>query len=405
MILKIAWRNIWRNKLRSLVVMISIALGLWAGIFGTSLANGLNKQRVDSVVENQLSHFQIHNPSFKENFDVAATIENPNAVIEKLQSRSDVKAVSSRTIVNGMVSSSATSQGVQIKGIVPEQEAAVIDLSNFLVEGEYFGSKSRTPSILLGTTLAEKLNVSVRKKLVLKFQDKDTEVVAAAFKVVGLYRTNDTRNDEMSVYVEQKDLNRILNVPDAAHEIAVLLNDIEVMEEITPALKASFPNLLVENWKQLFPGLDSANEIAKSTNMLLLIIIMLALCFGILNTMLMVVLERVREFGMLMAVGLNKIKVFIMIMLETIILMLTATPVGLGLAWLTVYYFSKNGIDFSAQSEGFSSMGIDPIVYPYLSYDYYPKVILLVVAAAILSAIYPAIKAIRLNPAESIRKL
>jgi len=405
MIFKIAWRNIWRNKLRSLVVMISISLGLWAGIFGTSLANGLNKQRIDSVVDNQLSHFQIHNPAFKENFDVSATIDNPEMVMQQLQERSDIKAVCSRTIVNGMVSSSITSKGVQIKGIVPEQEAEVIDLESFLTEGEYFGSKSRTPSILLGSSLAEKLNVGLRKKLVLKFQDKNSEVVAAAFKVVGLYKTNDTRNDEMTVYVEQKDLNRILNVPNASHEIAVLLNDIEVLEELTPELKSEFPTLLVENWKEIFPGLDSANEISKSANMLLLIIIMLALCFGILNTMLMAVLERVREFGMLMAVGLNKTKVFIMIMLETIILMLTATPIGLALAWLTVYYFSENGIDFSAQSEGFGSMGIAPIVYPYLSYDYYPKVILLVVIAAILSAIYPAIKAIKLNPAESIRKL
>jgi len=132
---------------------------------------------------------------------------------------------------------------------------------------------------------------------------------------------------------------------------------------------------------------------------------MLALCFGILNTMLMVVLERVREFGMLMAVGMNKVKVFFMVMFETVFLMLTATPVGLAMAWLSVWYFSKYGLNLSGMSAGLGSMGIDPIIYPSLTYDYYPKVILLVVIAAILSAIYPAIRAVRLNPAESIRKL
>jgi len=404
-LLKISWRNIWRNKLRSFAVFASVALGLWAGIFATSLANGLNQQRVGSVIENQLAHIQIHQHGFKENFEITKLIDNAKQVEQTLQQNENVKAYTTRTIVSGMVSSASSSQAIQIKGIIPQNEDAVIDLKKFMVEGDYFGKAGRTPSILLGKTLADKLNVKVRKKLILKFQDADNEVIAAAFKVKGIYKTVDTRADGMTVFVEQQKLNELLGFENQAHEIAIKINDLEQLETITPELKAAIPNLLVESWKEVFPGLDTADQLQAQTSMLLLYIIMLALCFGILNTMLMVVLERVREFGMLMAVGMNKVKVFFMVMFETIFLMLTATPIGLGLAWITVWYFSKYGLDFSGQSDGLGSMGIDPIVYPSLTYDYYPKVILLVVVAAILSAIYPAIRAVRLNPAESIRKL
>jgi len=404
-LLKIAWRNIWRNKLRSFAVFASVALGLWAGIFATSLANGLNQQRVSSVIENQLAHIQIHQNGFKENFEISKTINNIQQVEESLQQNKNIKAYTTRTIVSGMVNSASSSKAVQIKGIVPKNEAAVIDLEKFMVEGEYFGKAGRTPSIVLGQTLANKLNVKIRKKLILKFQDANNEVIAAAFKVKGIYKTVDTRADEMTVYVEQQKLNELLGFENQAHEIAIKIKDLEQLATVTPQLKATFPKLLVESWKEVFPGLDTADKLQAQTSMLLLYIIMLALCFGILNTMLMVVLERVREFGMLMAVGMNKVKVFFMVMFETVFLMLTATPAGLAMAWLTVWYFSKYGLDFSGQSDGLGSMGIDPIVYPSLTYDYYPKVILLVVIAAILSAIYPAIRAVRLNPAESIRKI
>jgi len=404
-LLKIAWRNIWRNKLRSFAVFASVALGLWAGIFATSLANGLNEQRVSGVIENQLAHIQIHQNGFKDNFEITKYINNVRQVAQTLQQNENIKAYTTRTIVSGMVSSAATSKAVQIKGIIPQNEDAVIGLKKFIVAGEYFGKAGRTPSIILGKTLADKLNVKVRKKLILKFQDPNNEVIAAAFKVKGIYKTVDTRADEMTVYIEQQKLNELLGFENKAHEIAIKINDLEQLETVTPPLKAALPNLLVESWKEVFPGLDTADQLQEQTSMLLLYIIMLALCFGILNTMLMVVLERVREFGMLMAVGMNKVKVFFMVMFETVFLMLTATPVGLAMAWLTVWYFSKYGLNLSGMSAGLGSMGIDPIIYPSLTYDYYPKVILLVVIAAILSAIYPAIRAVRLNPAESIRKL
>ncbi len=405
MLIKVAWRNIWRNKLRSAVVMIAIALGIWAGIFASSLANGVNKQRLGNVIDSQTSHIQIHQVGFSDNFEIVKRVENGSEVIQKVREDADVKAVSSRTLVTGMVASAATGKGVMIRGVNPEDEQAVTKLKDNLVDGKYFEGTKRNP-VLLGASLAKKLNVKLRSKLVVTFQNAENEIVSASFKVVGLYKTTDTRNDELSVYVRKSDLDQLAGMPDGAfHEAGIMLQDAKTLDTSTQRLKAAFPALAVESWKELIPGLAAADVIAKRMNYLLLLILLAALSFGIVNTMLMAVLERVREFGMLMAVGMNKTKVFLMIMFETVFLMLTGTPIGILLAWGTVKYLGKYGLDLSEYSEGFSNVGVKPIIYPFLTPDYYPKVIILVIIAAFLAAIYPAIKAIRLNPAEAIRKI
>lgn len=405
MLLKVAWRNIWRNKLRSLVVMFAIALGVWAGIFASSVGNGVNKQRLENVIESQVSHMQIHDDAFTNAYEKPEIIEKGSSILGVLDLENSVEAYSSRTLLTGMISSAASGQGILIKGVVPEKEALVTGLEANLVEGAYFEGTKRNP-LLMGTALAKKLNVKLRSKVVLTFQNDSSEVIRSAFRVVGLYKTPDTRNDELAVFVKQKDLNVLAGIGDKDfHEIALMVNDEAQLPSLQENILGQFDGLLVQTWQEVIPGLNMASIIAQRMNMLLLFILLTAMSFGIINTMLMAVLERVREFGMLMAVGMNKTKVFVMIMLETFFLMMIGAPLGMLISWLTVNYFEKNGLDFSEYADGFSNVGIKPIIYPFLTPEYYPKVIVLVIIAAFLAAIYPAIKAIRLRPAEAIRKL
>jgi len=406
MLIKVAWRNIWRNKLRSIVVTIAIALGIWAGIFASSIGNGVNKQRLGNVIDSQVSHLQIHGKGFTNAYENPPLLNENPALIEYLDTAQIVKAHTNRTLVTGMVNAPGVGKGVMIRGIVPNNEAGVTGLKDNLVDGKFFEGTKRNP-ILMSKNMAEDMNLKVRSKVILVFQNAEGEIVRSAFKVVGLYKTADTRNDQLSVYVRQADLNGLLGLPNnIGHEMAVMLESPVNLEVAKKSMEALVNNeTRVETWKEIIPGLNAADTIAKRMNYLLLLILLAAMSFGIINTMLMAVLERVREFGMLMAVGMNKTKIFGMIMLETVFLMLTGTPVGILLSWLSVNYFKRNGLDLTSYSEGFSNMGIKPIIYPYLTPDYYPKVILLVVIAAFLAAIYPALKAIRLNPAEAIRKI
>lgn len=385
--------------------MGAIAIGIWAGIFASSIANGLNKQRLDNVIYSQTSHLQIHANGFTENFELNKKIEGGSDILNSVIKKDNVSAATGRTMVTGMVSSAANGQGVMIKGIDPELENTVSLLKEHVIDGKYFEGMKRNP-ILLGHSLAKKLNVKVRSKVVVNFQDVDNEIVSNAFRVVGIYKTNDARSDEFSVFVRNSDLDPFLGMKEGdLHEIAIMLKDDEQLDQFTTNLKAEQADLSVQNWKELIPGLAAATIIAGRMNYLLLAILLAALSFGIINTMLMTVLERVREFGMLMAVGMNKARVFIMIMLETIFLMLTAAPFGMLIAWLSILYFNTYGMDFSAYAEGFNNVGVTPIIYPFQNPDYYPKVVGLVIIAAILASIYPALKAINLVPAEAIRKI
>lgn len=400
----IAWRNIWRNKLRSLVVMTAIALGLWAAIFSSSLGNGVNKGRIDSMIQSQVSHIQIHQPNFTDNFETKLFVPNADAVAQTIEKVSSVTAFTMRSIATGVVSSASAGQGVKIYGVIPEMENGVSDMSSKLVEGKYFEGMKRNP-IVIGRALAEELNLGLRKKVVLNFQNSLGEIVSASFRVNGIYVTNDARNDMFAVYVRKTDLDNLLELENSFHEMAIITEDKDEVEAILPGIRSSLEGLSVESWKDIMPWLETVDIIGERGNYLLLLIILLALSFGIVNTMLMSVLERVREFGMLLAVGMNKTRLFFMIFLETSFLMLTATPFGILFGYLTVQYFAKFGLNLSAYSDGLQNVGLNPIIYPHLKPSYYFVVIGLVMLAAFIAALYPARRALKLNPSEALRKI
>jgi putative ABC transport system permease protein len=173
--------------------------------------------------------------------------------------------------------------------------------------------------------------------------------------------------------------------------------------ELAAELKSEYPNLQTLTWTELMPDMKMMNESMEFMIYIFVIIILLALGFGIVNTMLMVILERVKELGMLMAVGMNKLRVFTMIVLETIFLSLVGGIVGIALAVGLTIITGKTGLDLSLWAEGLSSAGFDTMVYPTIGIDSVITVTILVILTGIISAIYPARKAIKLNPAEAIR--
>lgn len=400
----IAWRNIWRNKLRSIVVMMAIALGLWAAIFSSSLGNGVNQGRINSMIQSQVSHIQIHKPGFTDNFETKLYVPNAAEVAKSVAAVPEVSAFTMRSIATGVVSSASAGQGVKIFGVEPTMENGVSDMANKLVEGKYFEGMKRNP-IVVGKALADALNLGLRKKVVLNFQSSKGDIVSASFKVCGIYNTNDARNDLLAVYVRKTDLDKLLELEDSFHEMAIITDDKDNIDAVMPGLTQKLEGLSVQSWKDIMPWLETVDIIGERGNYLLLLIILLALSFGIVNTMLMSVLERVREFGMLLAVGMNKKRLFVMIFLETTFLMLTATPFGILFGYLTVQYFAKYGLDLSAYSDGLQNVGLNPVIYPFLKPSYYGVVIGLVMFAAFLAALYPARRALKLNPAEALRKI
>lgn len=403
MLLKIAWRNIWRNKVRSLVVIISISLGILAGLVVMAFSVGMNNTRTRDMLDTYISHIQIHSTAYNKEAKVAHYIEDPQKLETELEKEQNITGFSMRTLTGGMASSANGVQGVMIQGIDPDKEAQVTTLHNKIIDGHYFENTRRNP-VIIGGALAKKLKVKINSKIVFTFQDRHNEIVSAAFRINGIYKTTNSKYDEGFVFVDRNDLQNLLGDP-LIHEVAIMTTGLEAVDQVKNSLKNRTDDLAVEDWKEVSPDLGYADDMMAMSLYIFISIILLAMAFGILNTMLMAVLERTRELGMLMAIGMNKLKVFLMVLYETIMLALVAGPTGLLLSFWINDLLADKGIDLSAWGEGMEAYGISSMVYPELETQFYFTVAVMVVIMAILSAIYPALKAVKLKPTESMRTI
>ena len=403
-LLKISWRNVWRNKARSIVIILAIGFGLWGGIFATALMTGMIQQQFDSSIKNQVSHIQIHSPEYAKEKQTEFSISEYEEIFNFLKSSNLVYSFSGRTIANGMLATASMTSGVEIVGIDMEMEKLTTSREESLIEGDYFESVSRNP-VLIGARLAEKLKIENGNRIILTFQDLNGDITSASFRVCGIYRTSNTMNDERFIYVKQSDLKYLIGDTLVINEIAILLHDIENVNDFRTVLKKEFPDYEVRTWGEISPDLSFMSEFSGMALMILIIIILFAMAFGLLNTMLMTIFERTRELGVLMSVGMGKFRIFSMILLETCILVITGSLFGTFIGSLTVNILNKTGLDLSGLgADVMSDYGFDAVIYPVLHGHFYINLAILVLITAVLAAIYPAYKALKLNPAEAVRK-
>jgi len=403
-IIKISWRNIWRNKLRSLVVILSIIFGLLGGIIIIAMSYGLNDERMNNAVDTYLSHIQIHNILFSEDYSIKHTINNLDLIEKAINEDERVVSYSKRIVLNGMLSNSNGSYGIQVKGIDPEEEVKVTNTYEKIIDGEYFRSK-RDNTILVGKKLADKLNLKLKSKVVITFQDENYDLTSLLYRVEGIFRSGNSRYDEMNVFVKNKSI--IKNLPgfNGYHEMPILLSDIELRGEVKKDLIPLSSDNIVEGWDDISKELAYANEMLSAVLYIFMMIILSGLSFGVINTMLMAILERRKEIGMLMSIGMNRYKIFMMISFETIFLSLIALPFGLITSYLIVEYYSVVGIDLSVVEAGLENFGVGTRLYFKVPNEEYYYVSLMVFVISIFSSIFPSIRALKINPVEATKTI
>lgn len=404
MIWIISWRNVWRNPGRSLVVIASIIIGIWALVFLVAFSNGFLYGYLNNAIKYETSNIQIHNPSFKKDYDIKFTIPRGEEVADKIRTLNGIKAVSSRSLSNGMISSTRKASGIQIIGIDPEYEIGINELNSLIEKGTYFEKIKRNP-VIIGEKLADELKVDIRSKVVLTFHDAKGNITAGSFRVEGILKTTSIKLNQGTAFVRKSDLNHLLELPDAIHEIVISTVNSDLDGLVQADIQKIYPSLLTETWIELAPTMNFMLQWFKSSLRILIAIIMIALAFGIVNTMLMAVLERFKELGMLMAIGMNKSRIFIMIVLETFFLTLVGGPLGMLAGYAHVTYLSKSGMDLSNYSQGLESMGYQSIIYPTVEAFVYWEMGIAVLITAFIGAMYPAYKAMNMNPIEALHKI
>lgn len=404
MVFKMAWRNIWRNKMRSIIIMLSITIGLFAGIAVMALYKGMLESRVRNVIDAEVGHLQLHDSNFKKDYDPHFILPEGNEIINKLSSIPGIKSIAPRTVTMGMLSTTTGSAGVQINGIIPGKEYEISQLRKKIIEGKVF-NPSKKNEVMIGKKLSDRMKLKPGSKLVLTFTDTSGTIVSGAFKITAIYRSDNAPLDERNVYINIEELNNLLGIDNAFHEMVVLLDKDERLNEMQSKLQKTFPGLQVESWKDISPETELLVNTTNKYSYIIMIIIMFALAFGIINTMLMAILERTKEIGMMMALGTTRIKVFSLILLETIFLTLAGTPLGILLGWFSTQYYSKHGLDLSGMGkEMMSSFGFGTIIYPGFPSEKLGGILLIVISTAIISCLLPALKALKLEPVEALRR-
>lgn len=407
MLLSLSWKNIWRNKTRSLIIIFAIVFGVIGGVGFMAFFNGLIFQRINIAIGNEVSNIQIHNSHFQSNKEIIDTIPNIANVIQTVDTCKKIKAYSARIKLVAMINSANSNDGIMLNGIDPNNEKKVTDIYKSLKLGEYLPD-SRKKGIVIGEKLASRLKVKLRSKVVITTQTVAGNITKDEFKVVGIYHADNSVFEGRNAFVKKDELAPIVGLTSGeAHEIAVsLYNDKENEAVVSSIKKKCGSNIIsIQSWKEIMPELALFTDVAAYMLYVFMVIIFMALSFGIINTMLMAVLERVREIGMLMAIGMNKSKIFLMILLETVMLMMTGAVIGLILSYFIIWFFSVHGIDLSSLSKGLSGFGFSTMVYPFLENSAYVKIVIMVIITGLLSSLVPSKRALKLNPSEAIRKL
>jgi ABC-type lipoprotein release transport system permease subunit len=403
MIVSISWRNVWRNKLRSSVIIVATTLGICAGIFSAAFYQGMADQRIEKAIKNEFSHIQVHTAEFRNSNEIKDYIPDAEKLNKGISQIPGVIGVSNRIVIFSMVASAETGSGVKIVGINPEQEKRTSNISKLLKEGNFF-EESRKNQVLIGQKLAEKLKVKLNSKVVITLLDVDNNITYGAFRVAGIFNSVNNAFDEANIFVHYDDLARLIDLPSGVcHEIAILVEDNEQLGGIRKAVEIKAQGLEVMSWLDLSPEMSYLTESMDIIIYVFILIILLALLFGIINTMLMVVLERVKEIGMLMAVGMSKMRIFSMILLETVFLSLTGGVVGVIAGSIISNYFETRPINLSLWADAYTDLGYDPFVYTNLSTSLIVNVTALVLMTGILASLYPAYKALQNDPSEALR--
>ncbi|MDT3739899.1 MAG: FtsX-like permease family protein [Candidatus Kapabacteria bacterium] len=402
MMLKIIWRNIWRNKRRSLVMLSSVIVGVIAIILNDSFGNGFVEQMLTSQINKHTSHIQIHKTGFVDNITISSVIPDINKAETVLKNNPSVVRYSKRIITFGLVNSANSSSGVNIVGIQPGTESQITVMKKSVIEGKYPESGKR--DILIGSKMADKLEVGIGGKLVVVANSAQGTVNSELFRVSGIYKSGHSDFDNSYIFVPADFANSLLELNGNIHEFAIITNSIENIEqtkrEIAEALGSGYEVL---SYKDLLPMIVSYMEVYQSSIFIFYAIIGIAVLFGVVNTMLMSVFERVPEFGVLIAIGMKRGTLFRMVLGESLVLGILGSIIGSVLGLLIYLPFAKSGIDLSSFSEGMSMMGLDAIIYPSVNPMMFLNSTIVMPLTAVIGAVYPAYKAIRLQPTEAMR--
>jgi ABC-type lipoprotein release transport system permease subunit len=403
MIFQMGWRNIWRNKRRTAVILTAVIIGVWSMIFLGALMRGMSDRMRQNGIATLTGHIQIHRVGFRKDPVIENRITSPEQVYRSMDALPAGAKWSERIRVNAVAGNARHSAGVTLVGIDPAREAGVSFIGNAVQKGRYL--KQTDPlGIVVGEALVRKFETRLGHKLVLMSQDAHGEIASRAFRIVGIYRAELESTEKQFVFVHIDAAQKMLGVGDDICEVAVLLDSHRQVDETAARIRKLLPGNVytVETWKELLPIVRAMLEMHDSFIFIWFLAVFIAMGFGLVNTILMAVFERIREFGLMRSLGMRSRLVVAEVLAESFVVLVIGMAAGNALGLLSVLALSAHGIDLSAFSAGMEFVGMSRIVFPVLAARDVVTANVTVFFMGLAVSVYPAAKAARISPVEAM---
>ncbi|MDH3829006.1 MAG: ABC transporter permease [Desulfobacterales bacterium] len=404
MYLQLAWRNIWRNPRRTTVILAAVIIGVWSMISIGALMRGIAVGMVKNGIATLTGHIQIHHKGYRDDPAIENSMLNRQVVEKALSEILPRRAHwTSRVRVNAIANNARHSSGVTMVGIDPLAEAKISFIGSAVSKGGYL-AQGDSNGILIGQALLEKFETKVGRKLVLMSQDKEQEIASRAFRIVGVFRAEMESTEKQFVFVSRSAGQKMLKLGNGISEIAILLTDGYENRDAYNKLKAALPadQFEVHSWRELLPFQTAYLRILDGFMWFWFLVVFVAMGFGIVNTTLMAVFERMREFGLMKALGMKPWWILREVLVESFLLLICGLMVGNFLGFLSIYALSGSGIDLSALAAGAEYAGMARIIYPAIAVKDVLVANLTVLLLGLLVSLYPAIKASRFTPVQAL---
>lgn len=413
-LLKFSWRNIWRNKRRTFFTLLAIAVGVFSIVFARSYITGILNTSIELMIKTEAGHVSIAHKEYlrlKRILPKEYMVTGLNRLQAEMSELPGVDMIRAQIKFNVMLSHKDNNEVALAVGIEPEKTDKSMDLSKTVVKGHYFTGSGL--ELIIGKKMADKLGVKVDDELLLVTSDINYSTYALPFRIAGIFETGFSYFDKHMLYIHIEKAREMLDCQDSAHEVLVYLKDPEqswdTAEKIKNILNKKNPAdaVQVTPWQkhdliEFWPWAESIWE-------KILGIIMLIVALVILNTMLMAVMERYHEIGVIKALGFKNRETFSMILIEAFYLGTIGSVIGGILGSTLSAYLEKTGIDFGKMTGGVMEKLDMPIpfwgkmLYPDFTFETLITSIFFGIVVALIAVLYPAFKSARMSPVEAFR--
>ena len=400
-----AWRNIWRNRRRTLLTMASIVLAIVLSVIMRSMQLGSYKKMIDDVVSTYTGHLQVHKKGYWNDKSIDNSFYAPDSLLSSLAERQQVAAVIPRFESFALAAGRDHSRGAFVVGIDPEKEHALSKLRDRMVRGEYLAAGDER--VLIAEGLADFLKLDVGDTLVLLGQGYHGVNAAGSFPVAGIVSFASPELNRGFVYLDCSAAQRLFSAESRLTSV--------VVEPLQPKLTATTAEMLrtvldpadfeVLTWREMLPELVQQIGGDNAGGLIMLGILYLVVAFGIFGTVLMMTTERIREFGVINALGLSEKKLSVMVVIETVLLSLLAAVAGTMLSLPIVLYFAYHPIRLTGEAaKAMVNFGVEPVLPMLLDGKIFMAQVAIVFLITMVTVSYPLVLLRKFNPVAAMRR-